>query len=104
MNKHLHKTHCIFCHKTFFLDELRPVLGFATARACEYCQTKFLKQTERNVAQIKREYMRGQLVSNVLLGLSMVVWAVMIVAVFIPVAVVVGVAGKLTSKRKYVAD
>ena len=34
------KFHCIFCSKSFF-QELQPILGFATARACPECLEKF---------------------------------------------------------------
>lgn len=87
------ETHCIFCHQNFLYD-LRPVLGFATARACEDCQQKFAKQTDKNVAQIFRECRRERSVDAVI---GVVVWAVML-AVVIPLALVFVVADKVSRR------
>jgi hypothetical protein len=35
-----YKFHCIFCHRSFF-QELLPILGFTTARACDECLNTF---------------------------------------------------------------
>lgn len=87
------KTHCIFCHQNFF-GVLRPVLGFATARACEDCQQKFAKQTEKTVQDIRRECRRERSVDTVI---GVVVWAVML-AVVIPLALVFVVADKVSRR------
>lgn len=50
-----YQTHCIFCSKNFPY-ELRPVLGFATARACSACQEIFARQWAERVQESVREY------------------------------------------------
>jgi hypothetical protein len=44
-----HAHHCIFCSGNF-CEELQPILGFATARACPACMEKFKAEIARGVS------------------------------------------------------